>query len=77
MIRMRLGETALLGLTDVNVQRMTAGDPILVSLADLGPPGREPPRDFVIFHATREALLEIAEAKGVDPKMLLDQLGEG
>lgn len=66
------GRTMLLGLTDVNVRRMTSDRPIKVDLRE-----SDPIDTLVIFHATRQTLVQIADQLGVDQKLLLDQLGEG
>lgn len=70
----RDGERLLtVGLTDVNLKRLQAGQP--VSLRPVAE-GLEHDR-LVIYHATRDSLIELADTLGVDQKVLLDQLGEG
>lgn len=81
------GRRILIGLTDVNVRRLTEGgdeglgQPLLVELADCVPPEArdEPVGDvtLVLFYASRESILLLAETMGQDPKGMLDQLGEG
>jgi hypothetical protein len=82
------GRIIFLGLTDVNLHRLsTGGDegvgrPIDVSLADFLPDdgARETYAGkvrLVVFYATRESILELAKALDQDPKGMLDQLGEG
>lgn len=61
------------GLTDVNVQRLTNGLPIRTSLV----PGARDSDVLVLYHATRESCVELANTLGIDQATLLDQLGEG
>lgn len=81
MIRARIGtsdgDTGLIGLTDVNLKRLQEGKPVDFDMRSLGPAGAHGPTRIVIFHATRESLIELARTVGMDEKDLLDQLGEG
>jgi hypothetical protein len=82
-----VGPIVFLGLTDVNLQRLsTGGDegvgrPIDVSLAEFLPEIAHgtPVGDvrLVVFHATRAAIIELGKALDQDVKGMLDQLGEG
>jgi hypothetical protein len=81
------GWLVLLGLTDVNMQRLNRGGdeglgrPIKLALADCVPPEtRDEPVgnvELVVFFASRESIIALAETLGQDPKGMLDQLGEG
>lgn len=69
---------AILGLTDVNLQRLQEGKPVLVSVSDFFPGVPEfDGLDVAVFHATREDALKIGRAYGIDDKKILDALGEG
>ncbi|HEX8752109.1 MAG TPA: hypothetical protein VF731_01720 [Solirubrobacterales bacterium] len=68
---------AFVGLTDVNLQRLQAGDPIKFPAAQIIPPDGRASTDLVIFHATRDSVIELAETLGVDQARMLDALGEG
>lgn len=70
----RDGERLLtLGLTDVNIKRLMEGQPVQIRPVAEGLAHDR----LVIFHATRNSLIELADTLGVDQKILLDQLGEG
>lgn len=64
--------TVFLGLTDVNLRRLQDAQPMR---RPLDTPRQ--PDDVVIFHATRSALLELADTLGVPQTEFLDQVGEG
>lgn len=73
----------MLGLTDVNIKRLTDGQPVTATLSSFIPEGQELTLDegdnieIVVFHATRETVLELAHHFGLDEKVMLDALGEG
>jgi hypothetical protein len=81
------GLIVFFGLTDVNLQRLsTGGDegvgrPMDIALADFVPEVAETTPignvRLVVFHATRESIIELGKALDQDVKGMLDQLGEG
>lgn len=81
------GRRILIGLTDVNMRRLDSGgdegvgQPLTLALGECVPPEArlEPVGDveLVVFYASRESILVLAQTLGQDPKGMLDQLGEG
>ena len=63
----------VLGLTDVNLSRLQEGRPIKLPVNE----HLQTADSFVLFHATREACIELARGLGIEEHRLLDLLGEG
>jgi hypothetical protein len=66
MIKLRAGDTLMFGLSDLNLERLKAGKPILIDLRELGFPQGQ----VVIFHGKTEADMkrELVELIGPDTK---------
>lgn len=72
----------VLGLTSVNLRRLastTDDGSMTVPLGQMLPPGvpLEADAELLVFHATRDTCLRLADALGVPQAKFLDSLGEG
>ena len=80
------GRLLFVGLTGVNLQRLTTGGdegvgrPMRFSLGTFVPPETTTQVgevEVIVFYASRQSIVELGKALDQDVKGMLDQLGEG